>query len=87
MPKIYELVENFASQFSNDYTREVWFTKLDLKIALSQHSPDNFTSSQSNFGLVGGDKTDLEICRRSSRESWTQQWETLLLLIATPKTF
>ena len=57
MPNIHELVDNVASQISNDSVGEVWFTNLDLRNAYSQLSTDNFTSSQCNFGLVGGDIT------------------------------
>ena len=46
MPNNHELVNNTASQLSNDSAGEVWFTNLDLKNAYSQLSLDNFTSSQ-----------------------------------------
>ena len=36
MPNTHELLDNVASQISNDSTGEVWFTKLDLKNAYSQ---------------------------------------------------
>ena len=35
----------------------MWFTNLDVKNAYSQLSLNNFTSSQCNFSLVGGDIT------------------------------
>ena len=57
MPNIHELVNNVAAQISNNSAGEVWFTNLDLKNAYSQLSLDNFTSSQCNFSLVGGDIT------------------------------
>ena len=57
MPNIHELVDNVAAQISNNSAGEVWFTNLDLKNAYSQRSLDNFTSSQCNFSLVGGDTT------------------------------
>ena len=57
MPNIHELVDDLASQISNDSAGEVWFTNLDLKNAYSQLSLDNFTSNQCNFSLVGGDIT------------------------------
>ena len=57
MPNIHELVDNVAAQISNNSAGEVWFTNLDLKNAYSQLSLDNFTSSQCNSSLVGGDKT------------------------------
>ena len=57
MPNTHELVDNVASQNSNDSAGEVWFTNLDLKNAYSQLSLDNFTSSQCTFSLVGGDIT------------------------------
>ena len=57
MPNIHELVDNAAAQISNDSAGEVWFTNLDLKNAYSQLSLDNFTNSQFNFSLVGGDIT------------------------------
>ena len=57
MPNIYELVDNVAAQISNNSAGEVWFSNLDLKSAYSQLSLDNFTISQCNFSLVGGDIT------------------------------
>ena len=57
MPNIHELVNNEASQISNDSVGEIWFTNLDIKNAYSQFSLDYFTSSQCNFSLVGGDIT------------------------------
>ena len=57
IPNIHELVDNVAAQISNNSAGEVWFTNLDLKNAYSQLSLDNFTSSQCNFSLVGGDIT------------------------------
>ena len=57
MPNIHELVDNVAAQISNNSAGEVWFTNRDLKNAYGQLSLDNFTSSQCNFSLVGGDIT------------------------------
>ena len=57
MPNIHELVDNVTAQISNNSAGEVWLTNLDLKNAYSQLSLDNFTSSQCNFSLVGGDIT------------------------------
>ena len=57
MPNIHELVDNVAAQISENSAGEVSFTNLDLKNAYSQLSLDNFTSSQCNFSLVGGDIT------------------------------
>ena len=81
MPNFHELVNNVASQISNNSAGEVWFTNLDLKNAYSQLSLDNFTSSQCNFSLVGGDITgsyqfltsfmDPAICRMNFKESWS----------------
>ena len=56
-PNIHELVDKVASQISNDSIGESWFTNLDLKNAYSQLSLDNFTSSQCNLSLIGGDTT------------------------------
>ena len=50
-------MDNVAAQISNNSAGELWFTNLDLKNAYSQFSLDNFTSSQCNFTLVGGDIT------------------------------
>ena len=52
MPNIHELVDNLASQISNNSAGEVWLTNLIFKNAYSQLSLDNFTSSQCNFSLV-----------------------------------
>ena len=41
MPNIHQIVDNFASQISNDSTRDVWFTNLDLKKPYSHFSLDN----------------------------------------------
>ena len=57
MTNIHELVDNVAAQISDNSAGEVWFTNLDLKNAYSQLALDNFTSSQCNFSLVGGDIT------------------------------
>ena len=57
MPNIHELVDDVASQISNDSAGEVWYTNLDLKNAYSQLSLDNFTRNQCNFSLMGGDIT------------------------------
>ena len=88
MPNIHELVDNVAAQISDNSAGEVWSTNLDLKNAYSQLALDNFTSSQCNFSLVGGDITGTyqfltAICQTSFRESWTQLWETFLLQIDT----
>ena len=56
-PNKHELVDKVASQISNDSIGEVWFTNLDLKNAYSQLSLDNFTNSQCNLSLIGGDTT------------------------------
>ena len=58
MPNIHKLFNNVASQVSDNSVGEVWLTNLDLKNAYSQFSLDNFTSSQCNFSLVGGDIND-----------------------------
>ena len=97
MPNIHELVDNVAAQISNNSAGEVWFTNLDLKNAYSQLSLDNYTSSQCNFSLVGGDITgtyqfqpvftDSAICQTSFKESWTQFWEIFLLQIFTLTTY
>ena len=57
MPNVHGLSDNVAAQISNNSAGEVWFTNLDLKNAYSQLSLDNFTNSQCNFSLVGGDIT------------------------------